>query len=68
MQQRNEQKCVWLVSVQDGRTAMYLCAKYRRIRVVVLEVLLYVHRNRSFIRDGSPGRPPRLSPAPELCV
>ena len=23
--------------------------------------LLYVHRNRRFIRDGSPGRPPRLS-------
>ena len=29
--------------------------------VVVGEVLLYVHRNRRFIRDGSPGRPPRLS-------
>ena len=26
-----------------------------------LEMLLYVHRNRRFIRDGSPGRPPRLS-------
>ena len=25
------------------------------------EVLLYVHRNRGLIRDGSPGRPPRLS-------
>ena len=25
------------------------------------EVLLYVHRNRRFIRYGSPGRPPRLS-------
>ena len=25
------------------------------------EVLLYVHRNHRFIRDGSPGRPPRLS-------
>ena len=24
-------------------------------------MLLYVHRNRRFIRDGSPGRPPRLS-------
>ena len=23
-------------------------------------MLLYVHRNRRFIRDGSPGRPPRL--------
>ena len=26
-----------------------------------VEVLLYVHTNRRFIRDGSPGRPPRLS-------
>ena len=26
-----------------------------------VEVLLYVHRNRRFIRDGSPERPPRLS-------
>ena len=26
-----------------------------------VEVLLYVHRNRMLIRDGSPGRPPRLS-------
>ena len=26
-----------------------------------VEVLLYVHRNHRFIRDGSPGRPPRLS-------
>ena len=24
-------------------------------------VLLYAHRNRRLIRDGSPGRPPRLS-------
>ena len=27
----------------------------------LVEVLLYIHRNRRFIRDGSPGRPPRLS-------
>ena len=26
-----------------------------------VEVVLYVHRNRRFIRDGSPGRPPRFS-------
>ena len=26
----------------------------------VVEVLLLVHRNRRFIRDGSPGRPPRV--------
>ena len=30
-------------------------------RVVVVQVFLYVHRNRRFIKDGSPGRPPRLS-------
>ena len=28
---------------------------------VVVEMLLYVHRNRRFIRDGSPQRLPRLS-------
>ena len=27
----------------------------------VVQELLYVHRNRRFIREGSPGRPPRLS-------
>ena len=27
----------------------------------LVEALLYVHRNRRCIRDGSPGRPPRLS-------
>ena len=26
-----------------------------------VEVLLYVHRKRRFIRNGEPGRPPRLS-------
>ena len=26
--------------------------------LTVVEVLLYVHRNRRLIRDGSPGRPP----------
>ena len=31
------------------------------ILVVVVEVLLYVHKNRRLIRDGSPGRSPRLS-------
>ena len=30
-------------------------------RQMLVEVLLYVHRNRRFIRDGNPGRPPRLS-------
>ena len=28
--------------------------------LLAAEVLLYVHRNRRFIRDGSPGRPPPL--------
>ena len=31
--------------------------------VVLFWVLLYVHRNRRFIKDGSPGRPPRLTPS-----
>ena len=31
--------------------------------VVDVEVLLYVHRNRRLIRDGSPRRPPPLSPS-----
>ena len=34
---------------------------YGETRFVVVEVLLYVHRNRRFIMDGSPGCPPRLS-------
>ena len=33
----------------------------RRHVWIVVKVLLYVHRNRRFITDGSPGRPPRLS-------
>ena len=33
----------------------------RLTEVILVEVLLYVHKNRWFIRDGSPGRPPRLS-------
>ena len=32
---------------------------------LLVEVLLYVHRNHRLIRDGSPGRPPRL---PELYI
>ena len=36
----------------------------------MVEVLLYVHRNRRLIRDRSPGRPPQLNfhTAPELCL
>ena len=33
----------------------------RLTEVILVEVLLYVHKNRWFIRDGSPGRPPRFS-------
>ena len=32
-----------------------------RLLQLVGRVLLYVHRNRRLFRDGSPGRPPRLS-------
>ena len=38
-----------------------------RLLVEVVEVLLYFHRNRRFIRDGSPGRPPRPSHSSERC-
>ena len=31
------------------------------LAVAAVQVSLYVHRNRSLIRDGNPGRPPRLS-------
>ena len=47
---------------QDGHlnfhTAPELC---KDVTDSVVEVLLYVHRNRRLFRDGSPGRPPRLS-------
>ena len=47
----------------SGKSEFRSCAK---VEVAVLdsgddEVSLYVHRNRRLIRDGSPGRPPRLS-------
>ena len=41
------------------QSKVFSFGSYRQ--VVVGWVLLYVHRNRRFIRDGSPGRPPRLS-------
>ena len=41
-----------------GHSELRSCVE---VEVVVVEVLLYVHRNRRFIRDGSPGRPSRLS-------
>ena len=43
------------LSILRGGSFFFHCPQ------VVAEVLLYVHRNHRFIRDGSPGRPPRLS-------
>ena len=40
---------------------LYLWRHEQGRYVWLVEVLLYVHRNRRFIRDGSPERPPRLS-------
>ena len=59
--------CVTTVALN---TSGSFCQKYRwqvsytrmhAAYAVVVEVLFYVHRNRRFIRDGSPGRPHRLS-------
>ena len=50
-----------LESVQQlhlAHTAAGICVK---VYFVDVEVLLYVHRNRKLITDGSPGRPLRLS-------
>ena len=49
-----------------------LCQQSRLLKLVA--VLLYVHRNRSFTRDGSPARPPSVSAIhplyqrPTLCI
>ena len=37
------------------------CCCFNQTFLLVGWVLLYVHRNRRLFRDGSPGRPPRLS-------
>ena len=47
-----------VVSCANATMRPRMTASYQRN---IVEVLLYVHRNRRFIRDGSPGRPPRLS-------
>ena len=39
-------------------TCMCMCVQCTRL---IVEVLLYVHRNHRLIRDGNPGRPPQLS-------
>ena len=44
--------------VRDAPSSCRRCALISISIASVVEVLLYVHR---FIRDGSPGRPPRLS-------
>ena len=56
-------------SVQSGcliKKYIYNSSRAELIRSCVkvemtVEVLLYVHRNRRLIRNGSPGQPPRLS-------
>ena len=62
---RHVEMCDWIVlSVEEflpwtvrrnPKTVMPSCV------FMVGWVLLYVHRNRRLIRDGNPGRPPRLS-------
>ena len=54
--QLNQEKFSWRRPNCDGRgtwgtPSVALCTAR------LVEVLLYVHRNRRFIRDGSPGRP-----------
>ena len=39
----------------------YAYSAYTKLVGWLVEALLYVHGNRRFIRDGSPGHPPRLS-------
>ena len=57
----------WLWTQKLTLPTQRLAYSWRRVPVLILlvgwlvEVLLYVHRNRRLIRDGSPGRPPRLS-------
>ena len=50
--------------VNDDRFYIALSSRLTALAcdsAVDVEVLLNVHRNRRFIRDGNPGRPPRLS-------
>ena len=52
---------LWCNSRNDKQMVESTVAENLILVAVVVEVLLYVHRNRRLIRDGSPGRPPRLS-------
>ena len=38
-----------------------ICLFVNHHKLYMVDVLLYIHRNRRFIMDGRPGRPPRLS-------
>ena len=51
--------CVCVMS--SDRWLTPLCVAWTLKVKMLVEVLLYVHGNRRLIRDGSPGRPPRLS-------
>ena len=53
--------CVCVVVVVVVFLLMVTAETHEENRRQFVEVLLYVHRNRGLIRDGSPGRPPRLS-------
>ena len=48
--------CLWGVSLTHPVLAA-LCGEFI-LHVVVEALLIYVHRNRRFIKDGSPARPP----------
>ena len=51
-----------LARVTSSSTDLRVAVRDKLLKAeLMVEVLLYVHRNRRFIRDGSSGRPPRLS-------
>ena len=52
---------IWLRLRSNNDDSLSTSSQSVQFRLVDDEVLLYVHRNRRFIRDGSLGRPPRLS-------
>ena len=51
--------CGWVC--HENTMCGLVCHESSMCGWVVVEVLLYVHRNRRLIRDASPGRPPRPS-------
>ena len=57
-------RCHWRVVqlFQSLSQPWFICFSFFSSEMRLVErVLLYVHRNRRLIRDGSPGRPPQLS-------